>query len=67
MGSLNPSKNNDIPSLDLKACFVVLSSDRLRVPQDAKVNPPSMPNERFPHEKWQDPLATMLESAILEQ
>ena len=30
-----------------------------RVPQDAKVKPPIMPNDRFASQKYQDPLATM--------
>ena len=36
-----------------------VSQNRPRVPQDAKVKPPIMPNDKFASQKYQDPLATM--------
>ena len=36
-----------------------MSQNRARVPQDAKVKPPNMPDDRFASQKYQDPLATM--------
>ena len=37
-----------------------VSQDCPKVPQDARVKPPSMPNDRFGYHKCQDPLASML-------
>ena len=37
-----------------------VSQNRPRVPQDAEVKPPIMPNDRLASQKHQDPLATML-------
>ena len=36
-----------------------VSQNRHRVPHDAKVKPPIMPNDRFASQKYQDPLATL--------
>ena len=36
-----------------------VSQNRPRLPLDAKVKPPIMPNDRFASHKYQDPLATM--------
>ena len=44
MESLNPPEMTDNPSMDLKVSSAV-SQDRPRVPKDAKVRPPSMPND----------------------
>ena len=47
--------------LDLKVCFVVFPSAQKSAqgPQDAKVKPPIMPNDRFASQIYKDPLATM--------
>ena len=58
MGPLNRPKINKNPSLDLKVSFLVLpnvpgsSQDRPRVPQDAKVEAPSMPNDTYGRLFW---------------
>ena len=49
-----PARTSKNPLL----CFLV-SQDRPRVPQDAQMKPPSMPNDRFGYRKCLDPLATM--------
>ena len=36
-----------------------MSQNRPRVPQDAEVKPPIMPNDKFASQKYQDPLATL--------
>ena len=60
-GHQNPPKICKNPSLDLKVSFVMLPNvpNRLRIPQDAKVKPPIMPNDKFASQKYQDPLATL--------
>ena len=60
-GRQNPPKICKSPSLDLKVSFVMLPNvpNRPRIPQDAKVKPPIMPNDRFAFQKYEDPLASM--------
>ena len=60
-GHQNSLKIYENPSLDLKVSLVMLPSNpkSAQGPQDAKVKPPIMPNDRFASQIYKDPLATM--------
>ncbi len=69
-GSPKSSKNRQNPSLDPTGSFLVPSNvpgssqDRPRVPQDAKVEAPSMPNDTHGHHKPENWLQKWQESSI---
>ena len=61
MGTKIHKKSVKIQAWTLKCPLLCspVSQNRPRVPQDAKVKPPIMPNDKFASQKYQDPLATM--------
>ena len=61
MPSLNPPKINKNPSPDREVFFLCsqVPQDRPELPQDVKVEAPSVPNDKFRHQKCQDPFAKM--------
>ena len=66
MGSLNRTIIAQNQTLDIKESFVVSPNvpRSFKVTHNAKLGPPSMPNERFGRQKFQDPLATMPRTCI---
>ena len=70
MGSLTPPTIYENPNMDLEIPFVVrsqASQNPRKKPQDAKVEAPSMPNDRFGYKKLKIHLQQCQESAILKQ
>ena len=61
MGSLSPPEIDGKRNLDLEVSFVVLPSVFCWAPQGVKVKPPSVSNDKFAYQEYQDPLATMPE------